>query len=90
MTAALVPPRPVMTFGTEETVTFMTEQAARAYIGTRVCAHFRAQGSGPEHPAYTDVADNVTAAVYDGVGATVSLRGIESLVHSVVATVLYF
>lgn len=88
-TAVLVPPRPAVSFGADETVSFTTEQAARAYVDTRMTAHFRALGADPDTDAAAAVADNVCARVFDVAGKTVSLRGIEALVHTATVTALY-
>lgn len=88
-TAVLVPPRPAVSFGADETVSFTTEQAARAYVDTRVAEHFRALGADPDTDAAAAVADNVCARVFDVAGKTVSLRGIEALVHTATVTALY-
>ena len=88
-TAVLVPPRPAVSFGAEETVSFTTEQAAHAYVDTRVSEHFRALGADPDTSAAASVTDDVAERVFDGEGKTVSLCGIEALVHSAAVTALY-
>jgi len=88
-TAVLVPPRPAVSFGDDETVSFTTEQAARAYVDTRVAEHFRALGADPDTDVAASVTDSVCGRVFDGAGKTVSLRGIEALVHTSTVTALY-